>query len=89
MIDPSRQVDPKYASAGFLLTDGRIVVGRTVGVSQTQLTLETDPARGKTEVIERDQIEQSLQANRSPMPEGLLDTLTREEILALVALLRR
>lgn len=44
---------------------------------------------GKTMVIERQEIEQSLEATRSPMPDGLLDTLSREEVLDLIGLLRR
>lgn len=89
IIDPSRQVDPKYANSSFLLTDGRVITGRTVGVSQSQLTIEIDPVNGQTLVIERDEIEQALEATRSPMPDNLLDTFTREEVLDLIALLRR
>jgi len=89
IIDPSRQVDPKYFHASFLMSDGRIVTGRMVGVSKTQLTIEVDPLSGRTEAIDRDEIEASLPVTRSPMPDGLLDTLTRDEILDLIALLRR
>jgi len=89
IVDPSRQVDPKYYNSSFLMSDGRIVTGRTVGVSKNQLTIETDPMTTRTTVIDRSEIEMSLQANRSPMPDGLLDTLTRDEVLDLIALLRR
>jgi len=89
IIDPSRQVDPKYFHSSFLISDGRIVTGRMVGVSKTQLTIEVDPLSGRTEAIDRDEIEASLPVTRSPMPDGLLDTLTRDEILDLIALLRR
>jgi putative heme-binding domain-containing protein len=89
IIDPSRQVDPKYFHASFLMTDGRVVTGRTVGVSKTHLTIEVDPITARTVAIDRDEIEMSLQSPRSPMPDGLLDTLSREEVLDLIALLRR
>ncbi len=89
ILDPSRQVDPKYSNSSFLMNDGRVVTGRTVGVSKTQLTIETDPLSRRTVVIDRSEIDMSLQATRSPMPDGLLDTLTREEVLDLIALLRR
>lgn len=89
IVDPSRQVDPKYYNSSFLMNDGRIVSGRTVGVSKGQLTIETDPMTGRTEAIDRSDIEMSLKANRSPMPDGLLDTLTLDEVLDLIALLRR
>jgi putative heme-binding domain-containing protein len=88
IIDPSRQVDPKYLNTNYLMSDGRLVSGRTVGVSKNQLTIEVDSATGSTVVIERVDIESSLPGTRSPMPDGLFDTLTRDEILDLIALLR-
>jgi putative heme-binding domain-containing protein len=89
IIDPSRQVDPKYYNASFLMSDGRVITGRTVGVNKSQLTIETDPLTARTVVIDRSDIEASLESTRSPMPDGLLDTLTRDEVLDLIALLRR
>ena len=89
IIEPSRQVDPKYLNATYLLSDGRIVSGRTVGVSKNELTIEIDPLSGRTVAVNRQEIETSLPTSLSPMPAQLLDTLTREEVLALIALLRR
>lgn len=89
VLEPSRQIDPKYAHSSFLLSDGRVVAGRTVGVSSTQLIIETDPFGGRTQTVDRDAIESSMLGSRSPMPEGLLDTLTKDEVLDLFALLRR
>lgn len=89
VLEPSRQVDPKYAHSSFLLSDGRVVTGRTVGVSSKQLIVETDPLGGKTQTVDRETIESSMLGSQSPMPEGLLDTLTKEEVLDLLALLRR
>lgn len=89
ILEPSRQVDPKYFNASFLMDDGRIVTGRTLGVTQNQLTIETNPLTAESVVINRSEIEKSLPTTQSPMPSGLLDTFTREEILDLIALLRR
>lgn len=89
ILEPSRSVDPKYLHVVYLLQDGRIVTGRPVGVNRTQLTIETDPLTGQSVSVPRDEIEESRPSRTSPMPQGLLDTLTREEILDLIALLRR
>ncbi|TVQ02228.1 MAG: hypothetical protein EA381_03820 [Planctomycetaceae bacterium] len=89
ILEPSRQLDPKYAESSYLLSDGRVVTGRTVGVSKNQLVIEVEPMTARTLSVDRADIEASLPTTRSPMPEGLLDTLTREEILDLIALLRR
>jgi putative heme-binding domain-containing protein len=88
IIDPSRQVDPKYLNTNYLMSDGRLVSGRTVGVSKNQLTIEVDSTTGGTVAIDRVDIEASVPGTRSPMPDGLVDTLTRDEILSLIALLR-
>lgn len=88
IVDPSRQVDPKYLNTNYLMSDGRLVSGRTVGVSKNQLTIEVDSTTGGTVVIDRVEIEASVPGTRSPMPDGLIDTLTRDEILDLIALLR-
>lgn len=89
IIEPSRQVDPKYLDTAYLMNDGRVVSGRTVAVSRNQLTIETEPLSGRTVTIDRQEIEASSPSPQSPMPAQLLDTLSREEVLALIALLRR
>lgn len=88
IIEPSRQIDPKYLNTTYLLEDGHVVSGRTVGVSSKQLVIEVEPLTGRTETIERSQIEQSSPTAVSPMPQGLLNTMSREEIIALIRLLR-
>jgi putative heme-binding domain-containing protein len=88
ILEPSKQIDPKYALSSFLLQDGRVISGRTTGVSQTQLTLEISALSGQTVVIERAEIEQSLAAAQSPMPAGLLDNFTSDEIRQIITLLR-
>jgi putative heme-binding domain-containing protein len=88
IVDPSGQIDPKYLNTNYLMSDGRLVSGRTVGVGKTQLTIEVDSTTSGTVVIDRVEIEASVPGTRSPMPDGLIDTLTRDEILDLIALLR-
>lgn len=89
ILEPSKQIDPKYLNTTYLMEDGTVVSGRTVGVSSKQLTIEVDSVTGRTETIEREEIEASSPSKVSPMPEGLLDVLTAEEISDLIALLRR
>jgi putative heme-binding domain-containing protein len=89
ILEPSKSVDPKYLHVVYLLRDGRVVTGRPIGVNRNQLTIETDPLTGRSVSVPREEIEESHPSRTSPMPQGLLDTLTREEILDLIALLRR
>jgi len=89
ILEPSRQIDPKYQYVHYLMVDGHLVTGRPTGVNSTYLTIELDPLTGRSTEIARQQIEHSQPSPVSPMPTGLLDRLTRQEILAMIALLRQ
>lgn len=89
ILEPSKQIDPKYLNTTYLMDDGSVVSGRTVGVTSAQLVIEVDSITGRTETIQRAEIEASSPSQVSPMPQGLLDVLTAEEIMDLLALLRR
>lgn len=89
IVHPSKQVDPKYLNTTYLMNDGSVVSGRTVGVTSAQLVIEVDSLSGRTETIQRAEIEASSPSQISPMPEGLVDVLTSAEIQDLIALLRR
>ena len=87
MIHPSRVIDEKYRDTRILTTDGEVVVGQLAGGDEEQLYFSTSPfAPAQITRIRRDSIE-TRQASRSvsPMPTGLLNTLTEEEILDLMA----
>jgi hypothetical protein len=71
-----------------VLDDGRVLTGLATSVETARITVDIDPLSGKTEVIERSRIQQSFPASVSPMPSGLVDVLTRDEILDLIAFLR-
>ena len=87
IIEPSKVVDPKYKYTSYRLDDGRVVTGRPVGVNRERIEVETDPISGKTATIVRADILESKIADISPMPQGLLNTLTRDEIRELVVYL--
>jgi putative heme-binding domain-containing protein len=89
ILDPSKVIDPKYHNSQYALSDGRVIAGRTMAVSKERISVETDPLTGAFVSIPRADIVQSRSSEVSPMPQGLLNTLTREEILDLVAYLRR
>ena len=88
IIEPSKVVDPKYHSTTFHLVSGRVVTGRSAQVSSGEIVVELDALRGTTERIARSEIESSHPSLVSPMPQGLLDTLTLEEVLDLLAVVR-
>lgn len=88
ILEPSAVVDQKYQPTTYVLDDGRVLTGLATSVETARITVDIDPLSGKTEVIERSRIQQSFPASVSPMPSGLVDVLTRDEILDLIAFLR-
>jgi putative heme-binding domain-containing protein len=88
ILEPSKVVDPKYHATTWVLGDGRVVTGRANMVNDREIGVETSALTGESLKLLRSEIESSHPATVSPMPEGLLDTLSLDEILDLVALLR-
>jgi hypothetical protein len=73
----------------FSLKDGQIITGRIANLSGDNIQVMTnmlDP--GSLTSIRTDSIEESLPAKASMMPNGLLDTLSSEEALDLIAYLK-
>ncbi len=88
IIVPSKVMDPKYLHTVYVLSSGKLVTGRPVGVSGKAITVETDSIKQTSVVVPRDEIEEALLSKTSPMPANLIDVLTREEILDLLAYLK-
>lgn len=87
IIEPSKQIDPKYALSSYALVNGKDYTGRVNSVNKTTLTLETNPLSQETIVIQRSDIVATKASSQSPMPTGLLDYFTRDEIADLLAYL--
>ncbi|QDT96035.1 c-type cytochrome [Gimesia aquarii] len=88
IIAPSKVMDSKYLYTVYVLTNGKVVTGRPVGVSRTTITVETDPLKQTTVPVLRKDIEEAVLSKTSPMPANLINVLTQEEILDLLAYLK-
>lgn len=89
LIDPSKSVSDQYQATRFLLMDGRTVSGRVINLNGDRYEVLTDMLDpSKTTSINVNDIDEMAPATKSLMPEGLLDTLTRDDIKDLVAYLR-
>jgi putative heme-binding domain-containing protein len=89
IIDPSEKVEEKYATTIIEMATGQVLRGVIVGETETELQLNENPlASCEAQVIAKDQIEEVTRSRLSPMPAGLLNTLTKpEEVLDLLAYL--
>ncbi|MFO1501859.1 MAG: c-type cytochrome [Verrucomicrobiota bacterium] len=88
ILEPSKVVSEQYQNVTAYLRNGESVTGRLVRANAEQVVIETDLLSGARETVPRPELEGLNPAALSPMPEGLVNTLSREEILDLVAYLQ-
>lgn len=90
VLEPSRVIAEQYALQVYRMADGTTFTGRTVNMAGDEVMVATDPNDpGGSEVRYRTgDLEEVVPSPVSFMPEGLLDTLSRDEILDLLAFLR-
>ncbi|MFG0333890.1 MAG: PA14 domain-containing protein, partial [Maioricimonas sp. JB049] len=86
LVDPSKDIDDKYRSSTFLLDSGQVVTGMVVEENDDVVKVLVDPlAKADPRVIETSEIDDRARSDISIMPKGLLNKLTQEEILDLIA----
>jgi putative heme-binding domain-containing protein len=86
VFDPSLEIADRYRVIQFVLDDGRVVSGVVVGESDDEIRVVPnllDPSR--TLSLSPRRVEERIPARVSAMPAGLVNVLSREEIVALVA----
>jgi putative heme-binding domain-containing protein len=92
ILDPSRVIAGKYRNAQIVTTKGKTIVGRVItggDYRSPKLKIATDPLRPSQVVeITKSEIDIHHESKLSPMPKGLLNTLSQREILDLLAALQ-
>ncbi|GAA4439988.1 PVC-type heme-binding CxxCH protein [Bremerella cremea] len=88
MVDPSSQINEKFQNVQFLTIGGRVITGVVVGEDKTSYQVATNllTPNSLTKILKED-VEQMAPSKMSPMPTGLLDILTKDEIYDLHAYL--
>lgn len=85
ILDPSAVVGKDYRMKVLILVDGRVMNGLIVSENDKVLVLQTATER---KTINRDDVDEIVQTSKSPMPDGLLNNLTPEQIQDLISYLR-
>ncbi|QEH35261.1 Auracyanin-A precursor [Aquisphaera giovannonii] len=86
ILEPSAKINEKYQAYLFELESGQVASGLIVAETPDSVSLVENPlASTEPKVIKKSEIEARKPSTASIMPKGLLDRLTREEILDLVA----
>jgi putative heme-binding domain-containing protein len=88
ILAPSKVLNEQYLNKTVVRQDGAEVTGRILSESAREIVVDTDPFGGSPETIKREQVREIVNSAVSPMPEGLANVLTLDEILDLVAYLQ-
>jgi putative heme-binding domain-containing protein len=88
IVQPSKVISDQYAAVTIVTTDGRVINGRIVNLAGDTFKVNTNMLDPDAQTnIDRNLVEEMLPSKLSMMPEGLLDTLKRDEALDLFAYL--
>ncbi|MGN6544064.1 MAG: PVC-type heme-binding CxxCH protein [Aureliella sp.] len=87
VLDPNREVDPKFLGYSVLLGDGRVLAGIIREESAGQIVLAE--AGGKQHTIARSDIEQIKTTGLSLMPVGLEEQISPEQMKELIGYLKQ
>lgn len=86
MLEPSLKIDAKYKTYTFNLSSGKSISGMILEESKERILLIENPLASKEpKSIAVADIDSRKESASSIMPKGLLDKLTKEEILDLIA----
>jgi putative heme-binding domain-containing protein len=86
VLDPSAKINEKFQTVQLLLANGQTKTGLVLEETPEQLKLIENPlAKAEPITIKKSEIEERQLSKVSIMPKGLLDKLTKDEILDLIA----
>jgi putative heme-binding domain-containing protein len=86
ILDPSLRIHEKFKSQVVELKNGKTITGLVMGEKDGNLLLVENPlAKATATAIPLNQIETRTESKVSLMPKGLLDKLSRDEVLDLLS----
>jgi putative heme-binding domain-containing protein len=89
LLEPSSEINEKYQTYKFLLSDGRVISGVITKTHKKHFDVMTNLLTpDKLTKVMKDEVDQRVKSTISAMPAELLDVLTREEIGDLLTFLQ-
>ena len=86
MLKPSAEINKDFQTQLFLTIAGKTVSGLVIEENDEQVRLLPNPLKPEEVVVlKKDEIDERRNSDVSTMPESLLDTMNRDEILDLLA----
>ena len=88
IVEPSKVVSDQYQAVSIFTIDGKVITGRIVNLNGDTFQINTNMLDPNAQVgVDRKQIDEIVPSKTSMMPDGLLNTLNKDEILDLMAYL--
>lgn len=88
IVEPSKVISDQYTAVAIVKLDGKVVIGRIVNLNNDSLLVSTnmlDP--GNLTNVDRKHVDEIVTSKVSMMPKALLNTMTEDEVLDLMAYL--
>jgi putative heme-binding domain-containing protein len=86
VINPSKVINEQFSAVTVITNKGKVHTGVIVNLSGDRMTLNTDLTDPNMRVnINRNDIDELIVSKTSPMPAGLFNRMTKDEILDLLA----
>lgn len=87
ILEPSLVISNRYRNVLFLFNDGEDATGLVVKEDDATVTIQSGPAESLIQTLKKSDVQDRKPKDLSPMPLGLLNTASKEEILDLLALI--
>lgn len=85
ILEPSKIIDDRYRNFNFDLKEGEPVTGLVLKEDAQSLTIQTGPADSLIQTLKKSDVQKRSPQNSSPMPVGLLSSLSKDQIFDLLA----
>jgi putative heme-binding domain-containing protein len=85
ILEPSKVISDQYQNETIRTVGGLSYTGRVVSETATHLIIQPDPLSPKRVEVKKSDVDSRTPSKLSPMPAGLADVLSAEEILDLIA----
>ena len=85
IIEPSKVVSEQYAATDFTLKDEEIISGRILEENDSRYVVLVNPLANVRMEVKKSEVAKRATAKLSMMPEGLVNVLTKDEILDMLA----
>jgi putative heme-binding domain-containing protein len=87
ILEPSKIIDDRYRNFNLQLKNGDLLVGLILKEDDRTLTIQSGPADSLIQLLKKSEIQERRPQPSSPMPVGLLNSLSKSQIFDLLAYL--